>query len=829
MLQDTKKAARLFYDSGLMPIPAMPGTKRPESLWGQFQHTLKDWPEIEVMFNKPVERMGIICGGCSGGAEGQYLEVLDFDDPAAYESYREAMQDYLPGLDLPVVRSPSGGYHMYYRTRVKNGNAKLAMGFLSAEPDEAEIEYHGTFHKCKDTAHGYGAYVTVIETRGQGGWVVSPPSEGYQTVNGTLTNVPVITDEQYETLRSVARAFSMIADEPAAAPIAVKTETGGVPIASGEETPGAQYNREATLEDMMRVLEKAGWRKDPNCRASTYTAWIRPGKRTGPGASLGINGHTVFNVFTSNAHPLEQGKAYSPFALRAFLEFDGDFKACARHLATEQGRAPKTNGVVRPALSPLWEPTEPAGYDTEEPAADEAEYMDWIPYPLETLPRTMRSLVVESARALGVDPSAVALSAMTTAAAAIGNSYRMNVKGAWTVPSILWCLLVSRNGTKKNATMKAAMYPIDKLEEDSFKAWRFRQDMYERSRLEWEDAKMHVGPKKAGPAPEAPAPRNRYRVKDITTETFGLMLSRNERGLMLYREEMDGWLSSFNQYKGGKGSDEMVWTEMFDGDSVQIDRMSRDVPEIYIRRAHACLIGCIQPRIYKQAVTGARIASGFIHRFLVIMPPEPAGKRWRKEEVDPEVLRMWSCVIEDMYANKYDPDTGCNIISMTPEAEALMEAWVDETGELMRALPDHLRGMTAKVEAVAAKIAMVIAIYEWHEKGGTFDGVDADAMARGIHIARWHRYEMARLYQQIELQDEEGAIKEDKAYDALPTEFAREDVMRAYGIKHPTSASRKIKGLVEQGKVESVSRGVYRRKTSANSALAAFATGLGSP
>jgi putative DNA primase/helicase len=468
----------------------------------------------------------------------------------------------------------------------------------------------------------------------------------------------------------------------------------------------------------------------------------------------------------------------------------------------------------------------PEDVKSVEDASADPDYMDWIPYPVDALPQTMRDIVVKGAASVNVDPAAVAIAALTTAGAAVGNSFRFEPQELWEVPSIFWCLLVSKSGTKKNAAIKAATFPIDILETESLRAWSLEQAAYERAKLEYDDYKLQAGPKKAGPPPDPPPHRKRYRIKDITTEQFGLVHSRNERGLMLYREELDAWISSFNQYKGGKGADEATWIEIFDGDSVQIDRMSRDTKEIYIRRAHACVLGCIQPRIFRRAITDDRMASGFISRFLLTMPPQPSGPRWRKAEVDWDARDKWAEVIEGLYSVPYDEIRGPWLIKPTPEAERVMEDWVNESGRLMDAFPDHLRSMCAKVEAIAAKIALVFHLVETIEKGGEPGHLPEDIMHRAVRVAKWHRYEIARLYQQIDVRDEGGATKEDKALESLKGEFTREDITKAYGIKHQSSVSRKVKGLIEQGKIEQTARGTYRRKDDRTAALAILAQGI---
>jgi hypothetical protein len=57
--------------------------------------------------------------------------------------------------------------------------------------------------------------------------------------------------------------------------------------------------------------------------------WTRPGKASGTSATLKDR---VFYVFSSNAAPLEAGRAYSPFALFAAFEHHKDFESAARAL-----------------------------------------------------------------------------------------------------------------------------------------------------------------------------------------------------------------------------------------------------------------------------------------------------------------------------------------------------------------------------------------------------------------------------------------------------------------------------------------------------------------
>src|SRR5206468_3834417 len=47
----------------------------------------------------------------------------------------------------------------------------------------------------------------------------------------------------------------------------------------------------------------------------------------------------------------------------------------------------------------------------------------------------------------------------------------------------------------------------------------------------------------------------RYYTGDPTLEAVAMLLARRWRGMLLLRDELSGWVDSFNQYRGGKGGD----------------------------------------------------------------------------------------------------------------------------------------------------------------------------------------------------------------------------------------------------------------------------------
>ncbi len=174
-----------FADAGLCLVPLrLDGSKAPSiPRWKQLQNRKPADAEIDNWFARPAG-VAVVCGQVSGG-----LEVLDFDHDAEYvfANWSAMVEPIL--CCLPVVETPSGGFHVYYRCYEYCNNQKLA---LSENKN------------------------VLIETRGEGGYVVtvmSPPEvhrlnyEYIQVGGPVLPDVPTIRPEQRKALWKAALSF----------------------------------------------------------------------------------------------------------------------------------------------------------------------------------------------------------------------------------------------------------------------------------------------------------------------------------------------------------------------------------------------------------------------------------------------------------------------------------------------------------------------------------------------------------------------------------------------------------------------------------------------
>ncbi|CAN0343782.1 unnamed protein product, partial [Ectocarpus sp. 4 AP-2014] len=213
--------------------------------------------------------------------------------------------------------------------------------------------------------------VTLIETRGEGGYALAPGSPAschetgrqYVEFEGpSLTEIPTITPAEREALLMAARSLDQVPVEDPPAPV---TKPEGR-VYDGL-TPGDDYNQQANWGD---ILEPHGWIRVG--ASGDRLLWRRPGKTDGWSATTGNvsnQGRELLCVFSSNAYPFDgpdgsrQCSTHSKFDCYARLNHEGDHSAAARELARiGYGDRPKVE-YADPALrdmDPTAAPAAPA-------------------------------------------------------------------------------------------------------------------------------------------------------------------------------------------------------------------------------------------------------------------------------------------------------------------------------------------------------------------------------------------------------------------------------------------------------------------------------------
>ncbi|ACP38612.1 bifunctional DNA primase/polymerase [Saccharolobus islandicus] len=174
MIDEILEHALFYHTYGLSVIPLKPKEKIPIVEWGEYQKERPSISEIEKWFKDTDNNIAIVCGKVSGN-----LVVIDFDDTEIYEKFLKEVEkdnELSESVNNTWLVETGKGYHIYLR--VDNDKPVRT------------------------------AKLPKIDIKGEGGYVVAPPSihpsgKRYEFVRFSKTTgheIRVISEEQYQKL-----------------------------------------------------------------------------------------------------------------------------------------------------------------------------------------------------------------------------------------------------------------------------------------------------------------------------------------------------------------------------------------------------------------------------------------------------------------------------------------------------------------------------------------------------------------------------------------------------------------------------------------------------
>ena len=199
------------------------------------------------------------------------------------------------------------------------------------------------------------------------------------------------------------------------------------------------------------------------------------------------------------------------------------------------------------------------------------------------LPEVVEQFAAGNGRLIGCDASALAMACLATMGCALDHQFVLKLmrNGSWWASARLWVLLSGDPSQKKTAAINAATRGLEDVQSEALAAWA-------------EEMKRHKAA--GGKEEDGPSRPTRYVASDTTTEKLGEILSRQNRGLLVKRDEISGWIGSMERYSSGRhrpSSDRAFWLQAFDGGPFCVNRISRG--EIVIHNLSVGIVGGIQP------------------------------------------------------------------------------------------------------------------------------------------------------------------------------------------------------------------------------------------
>jgi hypothetical protein len=328
--------------------------------------------------------------------------------------------------------------------------------------------------------------------------------------------------------------------------------------------------------------------------------------------------------------------------------------------------------------------------------------------PMELLPKVIRDLAENRAYLLQCAPEMIVIPALCAAGGMLGHAVRVQPKWAdssWTERPAIWGAVVAPPSSMKTPAANAAMAPVTSLQRHRYFEHQAEKEAFKAALAEYKAA-----PKNDKPLlPQEPVPAETILIDDTTTERAAMLMSSlhnsNRRGLIIFADELSGWLRGFNQYKNGRGNDRPFWLKTWSGGAHNHQRVNTDstffIPECYVS-----LFGGIQPEVAQTLFgTSSQDDDGMIQRFgLVVTPNDPGTTVPRDEPPNAEIQRAYQQRLLEL---REVPE---QLVKFSQGAAALFATWESNTRNSARALGGAPLGThILKYTALLPRLALV-----WH-------------------------------------------------------------------------------------------------------------------
>lgn len=409
----------------------------------------RGWSESPRKTPEQVEVLNSYYYGCRCGDND--IECLDVDLKVLtslkerqdfWNDFLSFCRDNIEDFDKKVVKAKTKGkgYHVIYKTKVKQGNKKLA--------------------RLKDNKEA------IFETRGVGGqFILYNKFEG----DNRYHDAQYLTDEERDIIITIAKSYNYEEPEKAETPKVKKHEKRN----STDITPWEDFNNKKS------VLDVCGDEFKVVRNTSKSTIIKRHGAESPHSGYIYKDTGLMYLFSTGTQYPAE--KPLNPFDVYAIKYHHSNYTEAASKLYKE--------GYGSRRLEKI-----------EVPEIDKKE-LERINFPIEIYPKSIQHFIIESSKKLNLSTDYMGCAFLWVMSLVTGNAMVMEVKPGWIEVANLWMAVVGKPGIGKTPSLNQMVNPLRKLnirEQREYQKKKTAFDKYEKMSKEEKEQSEEIKEPKSG-------------------------------------------------------------------------------------------------------------------------------------------------------------------------------------------------------------------------------------------------------------------------------------------------------------------------------------------
>lgn len=433
--------------------------------------------------------------------------------------------------------------------------------------------------------------------------------------------------------------------------------------------------------------------------------------------------------------------------------------------------------------------------------------------PLNAFPVKIQDMILVLSRQENYSIEYMMASLLVAMSTAIGNAVNIRIRGGWISNSALYMILVGRPGMGKTPPLDFAFRPIRKHDAQAVKQFKLEMEQYN-NLIESNKGKKE----NTTPLPNKPILR-RAIISDFTPEALMRALDDNQRGIVVYVDEIIGMFNAVNQYSRGQLIEQLLTA--FSGKPLDISRCSMPVP-IHIEYPFINIVGTMQTTRIHELIEKGYKENGLLDRIIFVYPSSKEIADWQLDEDSSfatfeKYSAMWESIIDKVvslpFAENESGGNTQNILDFSSEAKAYFTNWRNNAIRAVNQIQDDglVDSRVIKAPMITARLALILQILRWACGEVHKDFVDIDSTKSAIALSEYFESCYADIQKYMLNESIEPQKKE--LLDCLSVTFTTSDAIQAgkeVGLSE-RSVMYSLVNLATNKIIKKVKRGEYEK------------------
>lgn len=348
-------------------------------------------------------------------------------------------------------------------------------------------------------------------------------------------------------------------------------------------------------------------------------------------------------------------------------------------------------------------------------------------FPLDVFGKAIATWIEDAAASKSAPKDYTISGLLASASVLIGNARHASPWSGWVEPPVAFLCSVGLPSSGKTPGIGASTDLLRDFEQginpgfdDQVNEYKTRMAQAEATKKEWDTAvKAAIKNDRLPPPfpaeaeePEEPS-KKRLCVMDATVEVLAPLLKNNVKGIMLYRDELAGWLAGLNQYKGSGGSDRPFYLEAYNGKRYVVDRVKFG-PGRFIEIPYLSIpiVGGIQPERLNSALL-SDADDGMAARFLYFFPDSIAPVRPYKSPDNSLIKRAFEKLHRLSLQLNEQGQMVPVVIPLEPQAADALDVFRRSVHEAEKTASGHYLSYLGKNPGKVIRLALILEYLEW--------------------------------------------------------------------------------------------------------------------